>query len=176
MAKEPCEKCTHAETDVSALIAELADKNGAVRHRARERLIALGGPAIELLLDLLTHHKSHLRWEAAKALGGIGDPRTAADMVRVMEEDEDEDVRWLAAEALIALGWNGLRPLLDALVDRPGSINLRTGAHHVCHSLGKRKAYEAVRPVLAALNEPDPELAVPSVARAALNELMLVFG
>ncbi|MBN1395289.1 MAG: HEAT repeat domain-containing protein [Pirellulales bacterium] len=170
------DKKTHREGDVSALVAELADPSGAVRRRAREKLVALGGPAVDLLLELLTHRKAHLRWEAAKALGGIRDPRAAADLVRALEEDEDGDVRWLAAEALIALGWEGLRPLLARLADRPGSVALREGAHRVCHSLGGRKAYGAVRPVLDALNEPDPELAVSSVARVALDELRLVFG
>ncbi len=176
MAKVPRENSTRQEADIPALIAKLADKNGAARRRARERLVALGGPAVGFLIELLGHHKAHLRWEAAKALGGIGDPRTAADLVLALEEDEDGDVRWLAAEGLIALGWDGLRPLLEALANRPGSVTLRDGAHHVCHNLGRRKAFKAVRPVLVALNEPDPELAVPLVTRVALDELVLVLG
>ena len=176
MANETREKSPHQETDVPALIAMLSDKDGVVRRRARERLVALDGPAVRYLVELLSHRKVHLRWEAAKALSGIGDPRTATDLVRVLEEDEDEDVRWLAAEGLIALGWDGVRPLLRALADRPGSLTLRDGAHHVCHNLSRRKVYAGLKPVVTALDEPVPELAVPSVARAALDKLVLVFG
>ena len=176
MAHESREKSPRQETDIPALIAMLSDKNGLLRRRARERLVALGGPAVGFLVELLGHHKPLLRWEATKALSAIGDPRTAADLVRLLEEDEDEDVRWLAAEGLIALGWAGLQPLLTALANRPGSVTLRDGAHHVCHNLSRRKVYEALKPVLAALNEPDPELAVSSVARTALDKLTLVFG
>ncbi len=176
MANESGEKSLRQETDIPALIAMLSDKNGMVRRCARERLVALGGPAVGFLVELLCHRKVLLRWEAAKALSGIGDPRTAADLVRVLEEDEDEDVRWLAAEGLIALGWDGVRPLLAALADRPGSLTLRDGAHHVCHNLSRRRVYAALKPVVAALDEPVPELAVPSVARAALDKLTLVFG
>ena len=178
MVKEPDNNSNRLprEGEIAKLLVALADKDGDVRRHARERLVTLGGPAVELLLELLTHHKAHIRWEAAKALGGIRDPRSATELLKALEEDEDEDVRWLAAEGLIALGWHGLRPLLEALADRPGSVTLRAGAHHVCHGLGRCKAYEAVRPMLAALNEPDPELAVPSVARSTLDALALAFG
>ncbi len=176
MAEQPREETRQREADVAALIAELADKQAAVRRRARERLVSLGTPAVGFLVELLGHRKSHVRWEAAKALAGIGDPGTAGDLVRAMEEDEDGDVRWLAAEGLIALGREGLGPLLAALADRPGSLTLRQGAHHVCRSLGRLKAYKAVQPVTAALDEPDPELALPSACRSAVDQLGLVPG
>ena len=67
------------------------------------------------------------------------------------------------------MGWNlcwrhfssGLNPLRFA-----------RGAHHVCNTLVKRKKLGPVlRPVLAALVQSEPEIAVPPAAYTALSRL-----
>jgi HEAT repeat protein len=172
MVQAPVEGRYWAAADIPALIAALIQKDAAVRRRAREDLIAVGRPAIDVLLELLHDRRAHVRWEAAKALSGIGDPRAAPALVQVLEEDDEFDVRWVAGEGLIAMGHSGLRPLLAALAARPGSPTLQEGAHHVCHELAKRRAFRLVGPVLAALRGSEPALALPAAARAALAELL----
>ena len=51
-------------------------------------------------------------------LRDIGDPAAAPALVRALE-DENFDIRWIAAEGLIAVGQGALTPLLQALVQRP---------------------------------------------------------
>ena len=157
--------------DIPALIAALANKNAEVRRHARNGLIARGRPAVDVLINLLGDRRSHVRWEAAKATGAIGDPKAAEALVAALDDDDDFDVRWLAGQALAALGREGLRPLLLALADRPHSPTLQEGAYHVCHRLSQRQAYRLVKPVLAALRALEPELVIPAAVRAALNEL-----
>jgi len=160
-----------SEVDIPALIAALHDKDAVARRRARDQLVALGKPSVGALVELFKMPKSHVRWEAAKALSGIADPTAASILVEVLENDEDSDVRWLAAEGLIAVGRGGLLPLLAALADRPKSTTLQEGAYRVCHHLRRRKAFEMVKHVLAALKDPEPELAIPQAIHTVLEEL-----
>jgi HEAT repeat protein len=159
------------ETQIPSLAADLVSPKAAVRTRARKALVSVGKPAVPSLIQLLSHAKPHVRWEAAKTLCDIRDPLAAFALVNTLA-DPDCDVRWLAAEALAALRRDGLQPLLAALLERAQSCWLCEGAHHVCHALVKRRELGPIlRPVLAALNESERELAVPPAAYAALSKL-----
>ena len=106
-----------------------------------------------------------------QGLCGIADPIAAFALVNAMD-DRDGDVRWLAAEGVAALGRDGLQPLLAALLQRAQSSSFCEGAHHVCHTLVKRrKLGPTLRPLLAALEQPEPEAAVPPASYIALSRL-----
>jgi HEAT repeat protein len=151
------------ETPIEALIAELGSHNDAVRVRARHALVAMGKSAVSPLIEALKSKHYLVRWEAAKALGEIGDPGTAPALVKALE-DEEFDVRWLAAEALIKMNINALKPLLQALENRGDSVMLQEGAHHVFHDLAKGALRKYLSPVLAALERLEPGDEVPWVA------------
>jgi HEAT repeat protein len=156
--------------DIHDLIAALAAANPAERQHAREALVAVGRSAVDPLIRLLDDPHPHVRWQAIKALGAIGDPAAAPALITALE-DEEGDVRWLAANGLIDLGHEALQPLLSALAYRASSPDLLEGAHHVLDKLYWRKAPKVVKPVLAALNGPAPQMAVHIAAYAALNAL-----
>ena len=88
-------------------------------------------------------------------------------------DDEDEGVRWVAAEALIALKCQCLKPLLTTLTERSYAFWRLRGAHHVCHSLVKNNYYPRLIPLFEAFEHPEPELAVPLAASAIMRELSL---
>jgi len=158
-------------TGISELIAALASPSPVARRKAREALVALGKPAVPSLIQLLSHRKPHVRWEAAKAIGGIGDPIAAFALVNALK-DRDGDVRWLAAEGLAALGRDALPPLLAALIDPSNSDCLCEGAHHVCHVLVRKRGLGPIlRPLLAALEQTEPKVASPLAAYTALSRL-----
>jgi hypothetical protein len=158
-------------TRIAELVNSLASPSAMVRERARASLVAIGKPAVPLLVPLLSHRATHVRWEAGKALCEIADPLAASALVDSLE-DREADVRWVASEALIALGRSGLQPLLAALLRRANSLWFRDGVHHVCHTLASRRRLGPIlRPVLAALRESEPEMAVPLAAYTALLKL-----
>ena len=128
----------NAPAGIPELIAALASSSPVARKKAREALVALGGPAVPTLIQLLSHRQPHVRWEAAKALGAIADPIAASALVNALE-DRDGDVRWLAAEGLAALGRDALQPLLAALMERSDRDWLCEGAHHVCRASSRRR-------------------------------------
>ena len=156
--------------DIDSLVAALASPERVTRQTARETLVAVGHPAVGPLLPLLDDRNDHVRWEAAKSLADIGDPDAAPALVQTLE-DREAGVRWLAAEGLIRMRRAGLKSLFQALIERPDSVWLREGAHHVLHSLTKMGLAEGMMPVLAALEGIEPTATLPSAARRALDTL-----
>ena len=126
----------------------LASKDGMIRRKARKSLVALGKSAVPSLTRTLQNSKEdHVRWEAAKTLGAIGDVRSILALVSALE-DSDQGVVWLAAEALSKFKKTAWPQLLRALVkSEKDSVSLRLGAHHV---LRKQKE-DGFNDLLAAL-------------------------
>ena len=152
------------------LIVALSNHDDAVRVRARQSLVAMGKAAVPLLAEALKSKNSLMRWEAAKALGEIGAPEAASSLVMALE-DEEFDVRWLAATGLIAMTLKGLKPLLHALMEQGDSVWIREGAHHVIHDLAKGELRKYLNPVLVALDSIDPAVEAPVAALHALEKL-----
>ena len=119
-------------TNPEALMEMLASKKGTNRQKARKSLVALGKPAVSSLTQALQNSKlDQVRWEAAKTLGAISDTRAVPSLVKALE-DKDQDVAWLAAEALKKFKKAAWPVLLRALIKRGSdSVSLRRGAHHV---------------------------------------------
>jgi|CZKP01.1.fsa_nt_gi HEAT repeat protein len=119
-------------TNLESLMEMLASKDGVTRTKARKSLVALGKPAVPYLTRILRNSKlDHLRWEAAKILGTIGDAKAIPPLVKALE-DSDQDVAWLAAIALKKFKKAAWPTLLRVLIRRRSdSVLLRKGAHHV---------------------------------------------
>jgi hypothetical protein len=164
------------ETDeqLQAHLPELGSRNGMARRHAREAFVRAGWAATDYLIDSLSNRNVTVRWEAAKALGSIADPKAASALVRALM-DESFEVQWLAAEALIDLGQATLKPLLEGLVRSYGSVFMRQGVHHVLHDLERRRLLPpATLRVLDELRCLEPLEPYPVSARRALRELSQV--
>lgn len=156
---------------VDALIAQLSSSDGGKRSRGRAALVEIGKPAVAALLAMLADQTNHIRrWEAAKALSEIADSVTAPALVAALE-DRSFDIRWLAAEGLIALKWAALPSLLQALMAHSESVWLRQGAHHILCTLSDPATQSLVAPVCAALEGIVPDLTIPPAAQKVLQEL-----
>jgi HEAT repeat protein len=159
-----------AQGSMASSIADLRSRDGMVRQKARKTLTTIGKRAVLPLLPLLNDPDDHVRWEAAKALADIADPGASSGLVTSLQ-DENGDVRWLAAEGLIAIGRDALVPLLETLIERSDSVWLRGGAHHVLHDMAKGELGDLLTPVVAALDGVDPEIGVRGPASKALEGL-----
>ncbi len=155
---------------VKHLVEALSSFNDFSRVEARKTLVGMGNQAVPFLIETLKDPNYLRRWEAAKALGEIGDPKAAPGLVMALE-DEEFDVRWLAAKGLIELNVKGLKPLFQALIDRADSGFLRQGAHHVLHDLAKGELRVHLVPVLIALESVESAVLVPTAASHALEGL-----
>ena len=132
MGQSPHKLMESNSSEIARLIDQLGDEDWHRRHLARVALEELDGSATPSLIEALSDPKQSVRWEAAKALITIKDPRAARALVRALM-DKSFEVQWLAAEALIALGDDAIVPILQELLVHPESYDLLKGAHHVLH-------------------------------------------
>ena len=160
-----------SDHDIGQLIDDLGSKAGATRHAARQELIEMGSSSVSALTDALASPtRSHYtRWGAAKALGEIKEPDSAPTLVAALEDDES-DVRWLAAVALTKLDDGGLRALLTAMTGGELELHHHHAAHHVLHDFADR-GRDDVGPVLAALEGSSPKTEAPLAAADLLRTL-----
>ena len=164
------------QTQIDLLIADLHSTEGIRRQRARVALVEIGEPAVPALIQALDARDGHTHWEAAKALSQICSPHAARRFVELMTADKEFSVRWMAAEGLITMAAPGVEPLLDGLVEHPGSVWLLEGAHHVLHDWISRRlldpgALQALTPVYEALQGSAAEAVVPGAAARARKAL-----
>lgn len=160
---------------IESLVEILKSKDGIARQKARNELVMAGEPALDSLITAFDTKKQQVRWEIAKALSRIGSKKAVHVLVNALE-DRDFSVRWIAAEGLINMGPDSLIPLLDALDNKPDSVWLREGAHHVLHDLMGRELIDdetaqCVFPVLDALDRMQGEMETESAASKALKML-----
>jgi len=157
--------------DIESLVADFTCDDVIKCQIARRTLVNMGNKAVEPLVRELSNKKHWVRWEAAKALGQIGDKAAAEALVKALEDDEF-DVRWLAAEALITIGRDSLEPLLKALTDHGDkSLFLRQGAHHVLHDMDRGGLNTILQPVMISVEDKTPSIAVLQIAKKALDSL-----
>ena len=164
MSQQQC-----ASANPKSLMDLLANKDASIRQKARESLVALGKPAVSFLNQALQDSNSdQIRWEAAKALGAIGDASSIPSLVEALE-DSDPDVAWLAAEALSEFKKTAWPSLFHELIKSGAdSVLLRQRAHHVLRDQNE----DGFNDLLATLREALESLTVPeSTPIAAYNIL-----
>lgn len=138
------------------LLKFLHSKNGLERKEAREQLVKHGRKAIRFMENEHKNENIIYRWEILKTLQQISDSSSIPIFINALE-DEESDIRWVAAEGLINLGPETIEPLLKALVKNSESVFLSAGAHHVFHDLKKKGMLPFNFPVdklLSALKNP----------------------
>jgi len=161
-----------SDVTIAALITKLASRNASTRREAHETIVDIGKPVVASLITALNHPDSQVRWEAANALGEIGDSSAGPALVKSLE-DEAIQVRWRAGESLMIFKEEGLTLLLQALIQGADSAWLRDSAQHVLRGLARKtqRLEDLVTPVLTALKDVEPRMAVPRAAATALKTL-----
>lgn len=156
-------------TNIESLMDMLENKDGVIRQKARQALVELGKPAVSSLTQaLLNSRQDQVRWEAAKALGGINATRSIPSLVQALE-DNNSDVAWAAADALKTFRKAAWPPLLQALIkSKSESVALRKGAHHV---LVDQKE-DGFNDLLATLLQALESSSAPESSAVAANEIL----
>ena len=165
---------------IDGLVMQLRDKDGQTRQTARLALVDIGTEATLPLTKILADRDRQTRWEAAKALGAIADPAAIPALINTLEDDIF-DIRWLASEALVAIGPDCVRPLLERLSASSDKLFFREEARHVLKYIlrDNPKANELIailKPVVDALNGSAASVEAPCVARTALDKLSKIQG
>jgi HEAT repeat protein len=118
-------------SSLSGLIAV----NDRERHlKARRDLVRKGEAILPVMNRLMKSDHKIIRKEAVKVAELIGHKSSVPVMIDMLEDSENE-IRWIAAEALIRIGRDSIRPLLEAMIARSNFFYLSQGAHHVLSEL-----------------------------------------
>ncbi|MBL1214598.1 MAG: HEAT repeat domain-containing protein [Ignavibacteriae bacterium] len=155
---------------IGGLIKNLSSKNGVERKKSRHLLAKIGTPAIAYLEELISSEDLTTRWEAVKTVGQIKNKEGIPLLLKALN-DEEFDIRWLAAEGLIALGIISLIPLLEELAIKYQSVYFRLGAHHVLSELKKKNIYDDPADLLFLLNDFIKEPIIPVEVEKELSRL-----
>jgi len=106
------------EQDIKGLIRLLDHRNVDIQWQSADALGSMGTVATLPLLTALDHRKTAVRLGAIEALGTIRDQRSCKPLISLLEQDENAEVRWVAALALGSLGSpDAISPLVRALKD-----------------------------------------------------------
>jgi hypothetical protein len=166
---ETMSRQVQTKANLESLIRTLASKDGLARQKARHSLVRAGRPAVPLLIQALQESPvDQVRWEAAKALGMMGDASAIPVLVQALE-DHDADVAWLAAEALQKFKKAAWPALLHALIQYgAGSSALRQGAHHVF----RRQREPGFEDLIAALLKALETETLPEATTTAAHQIL----
>lgn len=138
---------------VERLIAELDSDDKEVRTNARERLVEIGGPAVEPLIQALRHKERRVRWNVARALGMIGDAR-AVEPLNQSLRDAERLARWSVAWALGMIGdARAVEPLIGLLSDPTARVRWEAAG-----ALGKIGDARAIEPLIGLLQDLDADV------------------
>ena len=155
---------------IAHLLEEIQSKDALVRTQARATLITAGARVVPQVVALLEEAGPELRREIARILAEVPDRRAAVALVELLEDDQ-ADVRALAAAGLVSIGREGLVPVLEALLKRHESVVLRTGIREVLHELAVAELQVLLAPIVLALDGADPETDLREPASRALRRM-----
>jgi HEAT repeat protein len=95
---------THpSEQAALALIARLSDQDTLTRRLAGDALVAIGGPIVPQLIDVMQHGEHLARLEAVRALAKIGDQRCIPALFEALD-DGSALIEYWASEGVEKMG------------------------------------------------------------------------
>ena len=153
---------------IDELINALMSSDGVLRNEARLELVKMGEFAIDFLAELVNHSNDRVRWEAIKAMGEIKSPLAIPFFIDALE-DEISSVRWLAAEGLISLENEGLKAVLESLIELKDSYLLDQSAHHVLYELNKELKDVKIAELNVLLEHSREKFRIPILAKEILD-------
>lgn len=134
-----------AEEAVSHITGTLANPDPRVRLESVRALGKLGGEDAEmLLLGMLNDQDPEVRAAACRSVGVLKVEKALKPLLQLLEEDQDEDVRVGALQALGQIGDPGAVPVIEkralgGLFSRPGR-DVRIAAYRALAGIGTPKA------------------------------------
>jgi HEAT repeat protein len=125
------------------------------------------------LILALKNRDPKIQYDAAEALGEVGDSRAVEPLVTALKNDEFSGVRWKAAEALSKLGSPAVPALIGALRHDDDDVRWKAAI-----ALGEIGDPQAIEPLILLLCDEDrfvkshAALALGSIGEPAINPLL----
>ncbi len=125
-------------------------------------LTNLGNIAIPPLIEILKDEDvdEELRWYAARTLGEFQHPNAITALVELLKNDEDEELKAIAATALGQMGTVAITSLTELLVDEDTRLL-------AVRSLCCIPQTETIAPLLSVVQDPQPAIRTAAIAALA---------
>jgi HEAT repeat protein len=148
------------ERAVAALVAALGDTDPETGHWARNALVQIGAASVLPLVGALKGNNGQAVWNAAAALGDLGDARAVEALIELLPDKtlqyegmHAHDVRARAAASLGMIGEKrSVEPLIAAVLDEDEEWPVRSAA---ASALGQLRDPRAVEPLIQMLSLQD---------------------
>ncbi|MFA3782125.1 HEAT repeat domain-containing protein [Melioribacteraceae bacterium 4301-Me] len=160
---------------LDSLLESLLSEDGTERKNARKKLVSKGKIVINHMGKLLNHPKHLYRWEAVKTLEELALPDSIPYLIQALNDDKS-DIRWIAAEGLIRLEMQSVKPVLEALMKKNDSVFLLEGAHHIFFELKEKNVLPKNFPIdelLALLKNSELKESAKLLAYKIINQFKL---
>lgn len=152
-------------------IERLSSEETTIRIDARNQLVKMGREILPYMHKLLKSKEKQLRWEAAKTIEIIGNPKSIPYLLDMLKEQQTE-FRWIASEGLINIGRESIVPLLQTLIENDETLFLRSSARYVLNELFTAKELNRYSKLMDALkNEKQLGSIAASEAQKVLSDL-----
>lgn len=130
-------------------------------------LSGIGNSVVKQKYIPLSYKNERLKLELSRIVHTIADRRSIPALINLLDDNE-MDIRWIAAEGLIKIGRKSIIPLLISI--RDGRIPC-FGAHHVLQNLLTKDEKSALSFLLLSLdNNSDLAEIAPAQASIALKQ------
>ncbi len=159
----------YMESSINNLIRDFYSDNGIKRARARFELLQIGKPIIDFFIGLQYVPIHQVRWEAVKTLSQLAVPEAIPILINALE-NEDMDVRWLAAHGLVQIGKPSIPAVLEALEGNQNSKYLREGAHHILRELQHKHLFSDELGLIKMLGHYGSQYIIADTAKKILAE------
>ena len=131
--KEP-EQYRIPEKNFKRFMGSINSRNYRQHFSSKNELIKEGEKILPVIHELAKSDYASIRKKTIKLIRQFAS-KSSIPVAIALLEDRENDIRRIAAEALIRIGRSSINPLLEALVDNGTSFYLRKGAHHVLSEL-----------------------------------------
>ena len=150
-----------------SLLLALTMSRDELHREASRALNNLGPLAKSVWIEALDHPDKHIRWEAARGLGRLGDAR-AVDILAGGLLDQNYSVCWATSDALAHLGTQAIPAILTILSEHRLNEPSRNAVYHALYGVFSASTQTYIEPLLDALREPAPEIEAAAIARRLL--------
>jgi len=155
------------ERSARPLLVALITNRDELYREACHALHNLGPLAKSAWVEALNHPDKHIRWEAARGLGQIGDVRAVSILAEGLL-DESYLVRWATSDVLAHLGTQAIPAILTILSRYTLNEPSRNVAYHALYGILSTSTQEYIKPLLDALHGPAPDIEAPIIAQRLL--------
>lgn len=170
MVRTPAHQRLRQDEEIKELIQKFSCTAPAECDAIRTILMRIGTPAVPALVEVFKTRELDEKIQAAKTLAAIGEKQSLIMLIESLRND-DFEIRYAAIQGLPSAGEKAVIPIMRGIIDYGNETYFRAGVHAVLHRIAEQGYVRLLKPMLAALEGPQPEYTTPLTAYEVLKKV-----